>query len=427
LALAFPAGLALAGPATHARPDTLLAIDMNRAAVIDGVVGNWHSQLTSVQEKVLRDTLATLRADRLMAASLAPSFDGLLAVLKSVDQISAAREKVNAKAVVAADQVYTAVTPCRVVDTRLVGTRFSPLQTQTFNGFAASFASQGGASTDCSIPAGVSALALTVTAVGPDNLGIIKVWEANAVEPNASTVNFDPGQFNVAAGTIAPVDGTNQNQFNAKASTGVDLVVDVVGYFGVSSATGATGPTGPTGATGVAGPAGATGVAGPAGATGVAGPAGATGAAGPAGTAGAAGSTGATGPTGAAGPTGATGPDGATGATGATGAPGTIGAATVNTVNNGHYTLTTSDYTVLCNNPGGGTTKTMTLPSAAGNTGRIFVVKRINAAGTGACELSGVAALDGGPIVTLSAPTGSNNAVMVQSDGSNWWIIGNNP
>src|SRR2546425_11256960 len=144
LALAFPAGLALAGPATHARPDTLLAIDMNRAAVIDGVVGNWHSQLTSVQEKVLRDTLATLRADRLMAASLAPSFDGLLAGLKSVDQISAAPDRVNAKAVGAADQVYTAVTPCRLVDTRLVGTRFAPLQTQTFNGFAASFASQGG-------------------------------------------------------------------------------------------------------------------------------------------------------------------------------------------------------------------------------------------------------------------------------------------
>ena len=41
LALAFPAGLAAAGPATHAKPDTLLAIDQNRSAVIDGIVGSW--------------------------------------------------------------------------------------------------------------------------------------------------------------------------------------------------------------------------------------------------------------------------------------------------------------------------------------------------------------------------------------------------
>jgi hypothetical protein len=98
----------------------------------------------------------------------------------------------------------------------------------------------------------------------------------------------------------------------------------------------------------------------------------------------------------------------------------------VNTVN-GNYTLTTSDYTVLCNNPGAGTTKTMTLPSAAGNTGRIYVLKRINAAGTGACEASGVAVLDGGPIVTLSAPSITSNSITVQSDGSNWWVIGKNP
>src|SRR5689334_16574912 len=113
LALALPAGMVIASPVTKAKPDTLLAVDMNRSAIIDGVIANWKSQLTSVQEKVLRDTLSTLRADRLMAASLAPSFDGLVAVLKSVEKSSPVSEKVNAKAAGGPDLVYVPVTPCR--------------------------------------------------------------------------------------------------------------------------------------------------------------------------------------------------------------------------------------------------------------------------------------------------------------------------
>jgi hypothetical protein len=61
LALALPAGMVIASPVTKAKPDTLLAVDMNRSAIIDGVIANWKSQLTSVQEKVLRDTLSTHR------------------------------------------------------------------------------------------------------------------------------------------------------------------------------------------------------------------------------------------------------------------------------------------------------------------------------------------------------------------------------
>ena len=85
-----------------------------------------------------------------------------------------------------------------------------------------------------------------------------------------------------------------------------------------------------------------------------------------------------------------------------------------------------TDYTVLCNNPGNGTTKTMTLPSAALNLGRIYVIKRLST-GTRVCEVSGVAAGDGGPDVTLLAPGLANNAITVQSDGTSWFIISNNP
>jgi hypothetical protein len=65
----------------------------------------------------------------------------------------------------------------------------------------------------------------------------------------------------------------------------------------------------------------------------------------------------------------------------------------------------------------------MTLPSAAANTGKIFIFKQV--AGTpGTCSVSGINAGDGGPVVALGLPgSGSTNAITVQSDGSTWWIV----
>ncbi|MEP7276815.1 MAG: hypothetical protein ABI812_10700, partial [Betaproteobacteria bacterium] len=117
LAIAFPIGAAWAAPTF--KPDSLLAVDMNRSAIIDGVVANWQSNMTGLQEKVLRETLAKMRADGLMAASLAPSFDGLLAVMKT-SQSHVATGKVTEKAL-ATELVYNPLTPCRIVDTRQVG------------------------------------------------------------------------------------------------------------------------------------------------------------------------------------------------------------------------------------------------------------------------------------------------------------------
>jgi len=153
LALALPIGAAWAAPTPRIKPDSMLMVDMNRGAIIDGIVGSWHTNLDATQEKVLRETLAKMRADRLMAASMAPSFEGLLTVLKSADATPVA-EKVNEKAV-QTQLIYNPIVPCRIVDTRLVGTRFAAMQTQTFDGAASTFAPQGGADTDCGIPASV--------------------------------------------------------------------------------------------------------------------------------------------------------------------------------------------------------------------------------------------------------------------------------
>jgi hypothetical protein len=81
-----------------------------------------------------------------------------------------------------------------------------------------------------------------------------------------------------------------------------------------------------------------------------------------------------------------------------------------------------TDYTILCGNPGGNS-KTMTLPAASANLGKIFVFKQV--AGTpGTCVVSGIAAGDGGPNISLGLPgSGSTNAITIQSDGTSWWVL----
>jgi hypothetical protein len=86
-----------------------------------------------------------------------------------------------------------------------------------------------------------------------------------------------------------------------------------------------------------------------------------------------------------------------------------------------NYALTASDYTVFCNNTTGATVH-LTLPSAAGQTGKIYVLKRVSPV-TFNCDVIGLTATEGNPI-GLGVPGGSaNSALVVQSDGTSWWII----
>jgi len=123
---------------------------------------------------------------------------------------------------------------------------------------------------------------------------------------------------------------------------------------------------------------------------------------------------------------------GVAGATGATGSGGFAASVPVVTVT-ANYTINAStDFLVLCNAAGKGITGvTITLPAAAGNTGRMFAVKRINAAAGSSdrCFLTPV----GGATspAPLDAPdagsTNINSSFWAVSDGTTWWVISASP
>lgn len=90
------------------------------------------------------------------------------------------------------------------------------------------------------------------------------------------------------------------------------------------------------------------------------------------------------------------------------------------TTKTANYTMTESDYTVLCDTSAGGFT--ISLPAASGCSGRIYVVKKITGnSGTNNITIdpNGSETIDGSTTYTLQC----RSSVMIQSNGANWWIL----
>lgn len=84
----------------------------------------------------------------------------------------------------------------------------------------------------------------------------------------------------------------------------------------------------------------------------------------------------------------------------------------------GATTLTYADQTVLCNAAGGAFT--VTLPTAAGVTGKRFTLKRTSASNNVTVDGAGSETIDAAATKTLGA---QHAAITIESDGTNWQIV----
>ena len=132
--------------------------------------------------------------------------------------------------------VYTPVTPCRLVDTR------EAAATGAFNGPISGGTTlaidtdgntliQGGNPAGCGTYNNVSAIVVTVTAAGATSGGHFQVMPHLGSLPNASVLNFSPGQA-VANTTIVPQNYSGLNpEIDLYVGDGTThVIVDVVGY-----------------------------------------------------------------------------------------------------------------------------------------------------------------------------------------------------
>lgn len=190
------------------------------------------------------------------------------------------------------ESVFVAVTPTRVLDTRIAVGLSGPLISEgarnlKITGTVPTVGSDGTPSTGAPVPAGATAVVMNATIVGPTApAGFLSVRPGDATgEPTTSSLNFTaPGVVIPNAVTVElPTAGANAGEvnlylFGSVPGSSANVRLDVVGYY-VEGAGGPAGPKGDTGDTGPAGPKGDTGDigdTGPAGPTGPAGLAGVT-------------------------------------------------------------------------------------------------------------------------------------------------------
>jgi hypothetical protein len=79
------------------------------------------------------------------------------------------------------------------------------------------------------VPAGAAAVALNVTVTDPSAPSFLTVWPAGVARPNASNLNFVPGET-IPNMVIAQV-GSNGVVSIYNQSGATDVVVDVLGWF----------------------------------------------------------------------------------------------------------------------------------------------------------------------------------------------------
>jgi hypothetical protein len=252
LALAFPASggsverSAEASAGDGAAASVLLAIDQNRATIVERIVNEWGDRLVSagagVNRDQLKEMLFAMRADQLFAASLAGSLDGLKGIMLASSSGAgkariASAGGINAIGDASADLVYTPVSPCRLFDTRTsqggLGTPVAGVRRTV--GAITPVASQGGPG-GCSAGSGATVALILIGTLSPSGPGILQGGpQGTASFPNA-LILYQPGD-QYGTSVAMPLNPAN-GQFDLQELFGTaDVYGDLLGYFAPPAAT----------------------------------------------------------------------------------------------------------------------------------------------------------------------------------------------
>lgn len=253
-----------AGPPEHQRTaqleqyqNELQQVTNDRAGYADRIVKRWEASAKASDRwdenysNDLYGALMRLQPDNLLAADKATTYEGMMAVLaKGPNQVITSATTTNAVVQqgeditpqslgdITKDLVYTPVTPCRVVDTRVAGGMFAANQTRLFDIDGSDFSAQGGSPTGCGVPYGVArAVMLTIQATQTTGTGYLKAWQYGAAQPISGVLNFNGSGITIANNAAVPDVPGGGGDFNIWASIATHVAITVVGYFAAPEAT----------------------------------------------------------------------------------------------------------------------------------------------------------------------------------------------
>jgi hypothetical protein len=153
------------------------------------------------------------------------------------------RQRLVARALgsVASDLVYTPITPCRILDTRVAGGAIAGNFSRDFNavvGSGGNFSSQGGSATDCgAVAAGQAAVVINLTAVTPAGAGFATAYPFGVARPLSSSLNYAAGAVVNNTVVVKLPSPLTTKDFSLYTFAASDYVADIVGYYAPPAAT----------------------------------------------------------------------------------------------------------------------------------------------------------------------------------------------
>lgn len=138
------------------------------------------------------------------------------------------------------DLVYVPVTPCRILDTRIIG---GPIPANSFRDFDLTdvirYAPQGGDTSNCNVgdKGSFAAAAINFTVVNPSIDGYITAFPYLSSMPVAATLNYKAGDIRNGLSITRLDQSAATNEFSVYSFAQTHLVADIVGYFAAPKAT----------------------------------------------------------------------------------------------------------------------------------------------------------------------------------------------
>ncbi|MCB0977641.1 MAG: hypothetical protein KDB02_09300 [Acidimicrobiales bacterium] len=132
---------------------------------------------------------------------------------------------------------FTAVNPCRIVDTRLAGGSLAAGTSRVFRVTGTDdMAPQGGIASGCGVPVTATAVEATISVVDPAGTGYLRAWPADGPAPTATVANFHRrvNVSNTGAATIAIDSGTADIAVRSYGSR-THVVIDIEGWYAPST------------------------------------------------------------------------------------------------------------------------------------------------------------------------------------------------
>jgi hypothetical protein len=218
------------GPSTPSPPDRLRRHARDAAGLASGQAATLGRAGTETAMRWTTKLGVTLAASVVIVGVAAVGWAGGASSSTGAQPQDVHPQVVNPHAFIdtSTEAKYTAIDPCRIVDTRAAGGPLAVGATRNFQVTGSTgFTGQGGHATGCNVPAAATAVAATVVAVDETGPGFLVGWPTGSQQPGSSFMNY-AGTSLVSSGATLSI---NQTLSMTAGVSRTDVVIDIDGYY----------------------------------------------------------------------------------------------------------------------------------------------------------------------------------------------------